>query len=90
MLIVPLGAQMETTRMLDRATQQLIVGQPSQRGAAITALSSAFWCSLGCYDPLVQAYMREPDAARKHDLASAYQEITGQSIDIRLEQFNSD
>ncbi|MBA3470128.1 MAG: hypothetical protein H0T53_10835 [Herpetosiphonaceae bacterium] len=89
MLVGPLGAQLETTRRLDTATQQLIAGQPSERGAAITALRSAFWCSLACYDPLVWAYAREVDATHKLDLASAYQEITGQSIDIRLAQISS-
>jgi hypothetical protein len=90
LLLIPLGAQFYATRRIDAANQALIAGPPAKHAGAIAALRSAFWCSASCYDPLAWAYGVEPDPARKQALSSAYEEITGGSIQDRLRRMYSD
>jgi hypothetical protein len=79
-----------TNRRINAANQALIAGAPAERAGAIATLRSALWCSVSCYDRLAWAYGVERDPARKQALSSAYQEITGGSIEERLRQMYSD
>jgi hypothetical protein len=79
-LVLPHAAEFWADRRVAAAIHAVINGPPDQSAAAVTVLRSAFWCPIECYDPLIDAYLREGDPQREAHLERAYEEITGSSL----------
>jgi hypothetical protein len=84
-LALPLAAQWQVTRVVARNVRVVVAGGAAGARDAIATLRVMHKLTGENLDELVWAYRREPDAARRAQLAAVYTEVTGLDIEGRLQ-----
>lgn len=80
----PAYTHLRVAHAVAHAVEQLTAGDETQALATARRLKVFGWIAPVEFDPLVMAYAREPNAAKKVRLARAYRELTGGEVETRL------
>jgi MFS family permease len=73
-------AQWQTSQIVSQSVKSILNGNPQTSEASVQRLKSAFWCTIECYEDILETYTWEKDKLRRDYLATVYQEITGRDI----------
>lgn len=84
-ILIPLTFQRAADGYLSAAIHRILTGDSAEVSEGIALIENAFWCNKSCFDGLINAY-RDPDDPRRLPIISeAYQQLTGEDIEIRIQ-----